>query len=502
MKRFRIVKMNCTHKVIIYLLLGMTAIMSVIPCRAQDAKCRVIVTTDIGGTDPDDEQSMVHLLMCANDLDIEGLICQMAFCESPIGIETLRKILKAYEQSYPNLVAHDSNFPTYEYLYSITTTGQTKVGMSGVGEGMDTPGSELIIDAVDRDDPRPVWLTAWGGMNTIAQAIWKVQNTRTEAELQEFLSKIRIYDILGQCDAGAWIAHNFPDVLYIRARDVYGWGPDDNWTRTNIQAYMPMGDVYPSRRWATEGDSPSFMYLIDNGLNMPECITAGGWGGRFNAEKTAALRGMDWVERNNLDEPQYDPYYMYTNPEGEATITRWCKHIHNDFAARIQWSCQSNYADANHHPIIMLDDEATPTRLPLYIDGIPGQKVYIDTNNSYDPDGDNISVKAYLYKEASYYKSNLQVKVDNGIVSFTVPSDAVGLNLHIIVEVTDSGTPAITTYRRAIVRVEDPNGINDTEAEIVASTYYDMTGREIICPKTGVYLAKESSGFHKVFLRR
>ena len=40
-------------------------------------------------------------------------------------------------------------------------------------------------------------------MNTLAQALWKVSRTRTPEEVEAFVSKIRIYDILGQDDAGA-----------------------------------------------------------------------------------------------------------------------------------------------------------------------------------------------------------------------------------------------------------------------------------------------------------
>ncbi len=79
-----------------------------------------------------------------------------------------------------------------------------------------SPGSDLII-ASDKDDPRPVWVTGWGGMNTIAQAIWKIRETRSEEELQKFL-KLRLIDILGQDDAGAWIA--FQMFFYIRATEV------------------------------------------------------------------------------------------------------------------------------------------------------------------------------------------------------------------------------------------------------------------------------------------
>lgn len=109
--------------------------------------------------------------------------------------------------------------------------------MSGVGEGKDSPGSELIIDAVDKkEDSRPVWLAAWSGMNTIAQAIWKVHATRTPEEFRKFAAKIRIYDVLGQDDAGAWIAKSFPEIFYIRNKEIYGWGPSDEWIK---EMYSP-----------------------------------------------------------------------------------------------------------------------------------------------------------------------------------------------------------------------------------------------------------------------
>lgn len=420
---------------------------------AQGENRRVIVTTDIGGTDPDDEESMVHLLMMANDLDIEGIVCQMAFCKSPIGIENARRIIDAYALAEKNLRMHDARFPTAEHLRSITTTGQTDVGMSGVGEGKDTPGSDLIVKAVDSPDPRPVWLTAWGGMNTIAQAIWKARHTRSEAEFKKFLNKIRIFDILGQCDAGAWIAHNFPEVLYIRARDVYNWAPDDEWTRQNVQAFPPMGSVYPTRRWATEGDSPAFLYLVNNGLNMPETPTAGGWGGRFNKEKTEGLRGMDWVERNNLDEKQFDRYFMLTNPDNEKTMARWSEAIHNDFAARIQWSVNADYNAANHHPQVILNTEKRPSRKPLYIEAKPGETIRIDAGKSIDPDGNQLFWNCSAYKEASDYEGEIEIEGAGGQFTIHLPQEMTKeTSIHLILEVSDDGSPALTSYRRIVIR--------------------------------------------------
>ena len=91
--------------------------------------------------------------------------------KTPLGLPVLNKIIDAYEKAYPNLIVHDKGYPSAASLRSVAVAGQAGVGMADVGEGHDTPGSELIIRAVDSKDPRPVWVNAWGGMNTVAQAL-------------------------------------------------------------------------------------------------------------------------------------------------------------------------------------------------------------------------------------------------------------------------------------------------------------------------------------------
>lgn len=414
---------------------------------------RVIITTDIGGTDPDDQQSMIHLLLCANDIDIEGIVCQMAFVKSPIGVNVVNDILDSYSQIESNLRIHDSGYPTSEYLRNITKAGQTEVGMLGVGKGKATEGSEMIIKSVDKDDSRPIWLTAWGGMNTIAQALWTVKESRTPEELAKFISKIRIYDILGQCDAGAWIAHTFPDIIYIRAKDVYAWAPDDDWTKEHIQAVGPMGRIYPSRRWATEGDSPSFLYLVNNGLNMPEAIDAGSWGGCFSTVPFKDMQGMDWVKRNNLDELQYSPYYMYSNPEGKQTMIKWSEAIRNDFAARMKWSV-SKYSDANHHPQIKFAGEKFFSKYYVSIQAKTGTSIIVDASQSMDPDGDQLKYNLYIYDINNESSSSVTIdNIDNGIFKITFPTSLNVKKFHFILEAVDNGTPSLTSYRRIIVNI-------------------------------------------------
>ena len=302
-------------------------------------------------------------MVCSNEFDIEGLIVATGcWKKSQSNTAMLDKIVDAYGKVLPNLRVHAEGYPSLEYLRSISVMGQTGYGMSDVGAGKDSPGSELIIAAVDKDDPRPVWVGCWGGANNVAQAIWKVRETRSAAELGEFLSKLRVFDILGQDDAGAWITKNFPDLLYIRATGVYGWQPSDSYLRTHIQSHGPLGAVYPDRKWATEGDTPAFMHVYPNGLNDPDKIDQGGWGGRFSLTKKSGIRSM----RPVTNEGTYDPYFMYGNTsEGANAIKRWSKGYDNDFQARMDWSITSTYSDANHHPIAVVNGDTSKRVLEI-----------------------------------------------------------------------------------------------------------------------------------------
>ena len=246
---------------------------------ANEDKHRLIVTTDLGGTDPDDIQSMIHLLLCSNAIDIEGLISSQVWMDDPDKTAKISEVVEQFGEVLPRLNKHAEGYPSLNQLRAIIKRGQPSSNMTGVGQGKDSPGSELIISVVDKKkDQRPVWLAAWGGMNTIAQALWKVKHTRSEKDLKKFTAKIRIYDVLGQDDAGAWIAKNFPEIVYIRNKEVYGWGPSDQWLKQNIQSHQPLGKHYPDRKWATEGDSPAFFYVYANGLNVPDSLEYGGWG--------------------------------------------------------------------------------------------------------------------------------------------------------------------------------------------------------------------------------
>ena len=418
----------------------------------QAEKTRVIVTTDIGGSDPDDQQSLVHLLTLLDRVDLEGFIYQHAWVSFNKGneVKVVDGVLKAYEKVWSNLRVHSNGFPDVQTLQSLIKHGQQEAAMAGVGEEKDSPGSELIIQIVDKDDPRPVWIAAWSGMNTLAQALWKVKQTRIEAEVRKFVEKIRVYDILGQDDAGAWMVTEFPELIYIRNKEVYGWPPSDTWFKENVQSVGELGKQYPNRIWATEGDSPSFLYIIDNGLNYPEHPDWGGWGGRFDTKKKEGIRSMDWVVRSNLDETKYDPYLMLgSSSEGSNAIRRWANDINNDFAARMIWTTTNRYEEANHHPIAVVGKDKTTDA--IYKTVKVGKVIQLDASRSNDPDGDQLTYEWIFYQEPSSFKGKLEFDKGQSKISIAVPMEAKEKNIHLILRITDNGQPALTSYRRVIL---------------------------------------------------
>jgi hypothetical protein len=357
--------------------------------------------------------------------------------------------------------------------------------MSAVGKDMDSPGSRLLIAAVDRDDARPLWVTVWGGPNVLAQALWHVRATRSPKQLQTFVDKLRVYTISDQDDSGPWIRKNFPTLFYIASPGFHGGGAyhhstwsgisgdkfhgrfagadfsivDNPWLNEHIRAKGPLGAQHPLTKFMMEGDTPSFLSLIDNGLNVPEHPDWGGWGGRY---EYYTPRMEKWFY-----EPETHPFW--TNAEDEvlgidsnwhtsnqATIWRWRKAFQNDFAARMDWTIKP-YAEANHPPVAAL---AHSDRL----NAKPGERVRLSAEGSSDPDGNPLSYEWFYYAEAGSLviatgRSGAPVAIEKSKErdgSFIVPEKFFKPGtMHIILAVTDSGSPALTRYRRVIVTVKE-----------------------------------------------
>jgi len=367
----------------------------------------------------------------------------------------IHKGIDAYSKVYDNLRKHDKEYPSPGQLHSLVKDGYNG-DPNSVGPDMNSEASRWIAQVLQKDDPRPVWVGGWGGVNTIAQAVWKVQNTRSEAELAEFISKLRVFDILGQDDAGAWLAKNFPDLFYIRATGVYGWQPPKNGPyQRKIQSLGPLGAVYPDTKWATEGDTPAFFHVYPNGLNDPDQIDQGGWGGRFSFTKKANIRSMSEVAKINKEaETQYDPYYMYGNTsEGAGAIRRWSDGYNNDFLARMQWTMTSDYSKVNHHPVAVVNGDTS--KKVLQVSASPRSTVDLNADGSSDPDGDSLSYVWAVYTEPSSYEGSVSIQGStSSTATVSVPSDAGGKTIHVILTLRDDGSPNLYAYRRVIINVQ------------------------------------------------
>lgn len=475
-------------------MLGCAAILATPVARAAPAashaasatRQRLIVLSDIEA-DPDDTQSFIRLLLYANEIDLEGMIATTSVhMKTAIHPDSIRRIIRDYAKVQPNLALHESNYPSAERLLTLVRDGQPGYGMAVVGTGRDTAGSRMIVAALERPDPRPVWVTAWGGVNTLAQALHTIRETRNPDEAKRLVAKLRVYTISDQDDSGAWIRRSFPDLFYVVSPGGYGAGTwtgintlidgadnetiSNGWLREHIQeGHGPLGAIYPDVAYGMEGDTPSWLSLVPNGLSVPEHPDWGGWGGRYELY-TPPIATMDPSGFSNVPiEPESRP--IWTNAidsytpwvardhgrahtpadrqikDFRAGIWRWRDDFQNDFAARIAWTTEP-VAHANHPPVVKL---STPERITVK----SGERFVLSAVDSTDPDGDNLSFQWFHYAEVGHWRT----AIPNGIaanihtVDFTAPVVTEAREAHFIVRVTDKGTPPLTRYGRVIVTI-------------------------------------------------
>ncbi|WP_194775443.1 DUF1593 domain-containing protein [Pararhodonellum marinum] len=446
----------------------------------EPVKQRVFVLTDITN-EPDDQQSLVRFLVYANEYDIEGIVATTStHLRNQTRKDKIEDLVRNYGEVKANLDKHANGFPSMDYLLGITTEHLPLYSMDGVGEGKDSPGSELLIKAVDKADERPLWVSVWGGANCLAQALWKVKNTRSETEVKTFVDKLRVYTISDQDFAGPWVRHNFPGIFYIvdasagdNWREYYKatwtgiggdrWyknGPmldfelvDNPWLKENImENHGPLGANYLHVEYIMEGDTPSFIGLINNGLAWYKSPTYGGWAGRYELWKSYGEVDKIWTS-------SIDTQDEVTLPGGrkeasnQATIWRWRKAFQHDFAARMDWNVANSKADANHNPIIVLNGNEGKALAMGKVEA--GKKVQLSAKGTFDPDGDQLRYKWWVYKEAGKFNGDLEFHNPHGEeLVFEMPKLNSGQELHVVLEVEDNGAPRLFSYRRIILTNE------------------------------------------------
>jgi hypothetical protein len=479
-------------------------------------KQRVVVMTDIAN-EPDDQMSMVRFLVYSNQFDVEGLIATTStWMKNKVRPDVIQMLVGTYEKVRPKLIQHQPGFPTADALKAVIVSGQPAYGMAAVGLQKMSPGAELILRSADRNDPRPLWVLAWGGANTLAQALLHAKATRTAAGLDAVVSKLRVYAISDQDDAGPWIRREFPTLHYIGLPstpdgDQYylaTWtgisgdrfyknapGADfttfsDDWVNAHIRSKGPLGQHYPMPCCIHEGDTPAFLGLINNGLASFMSPTYGGWGGRYVWRTYYGETRPSWTQGgdsfpgrdNSRDSVIGADGRIYTSDQ--ATIWRWRTAFQHDFAARMDWTIKDP-RDANHNPEVIVNGSAG--KAPVLLTATVGTVITLDAAGTRDPDGNALSYRWFFYSEAGSGVPGQPVSVGRpgpaeggdvagagGIPSAPAggprePAPRVTLTgeatsratvtpriagtAHIILAVEDNGSPTLTSYRRVILTV-------------------------------------------------
>jgi hypothetical protein len=464
-----------------------------------DAKARLLVLTDIGN-EPDDQMSLVRLLCYSNEIDIEGLVATTStWQKEKASPQIIRGVIETYAQVRPNLMKHAPGWPTAYELLRKVRAGQTAYGMAATGPDKTSPGAALILEAAQREDSRPLWIGVWGGANTLAQALIHARASMEKPALDGLISKLRVYSISDQDDAGPWIRREFPTLFYIVkpsspngeeyasatwtgiSGDEYyrnGEGADfttvsHEWIDRNIRAKGRLGAHYPKHLFIMEGDTPSFLGLIDNGLDADRSPSWGGWGGRYVLRQPYGETRAIWTQGGDAFSRVTSADSVKgsdgrTHVSDQATIWRWREAFQNDFAARMDWSVKDRAA-ANHPPVVTVNGVAgtDPIRLDIKV----GESVTLDSAGTRDPDNNRLTFNWFHYAEAGASEALPLGSVEiQGATEPHATLQAVATCrpnwlgtgrcgemgiAHVILAVTDSGTPALTRYRRIVLTIHN-----------------------------------------------
>jgi hypothetical protein len=477
------------------------------PAQQDNLKPRIVLMDD---PELDDQNTAIRYLLNSDQFNTEGLvysssgvhwagdgkgtkwfvpgreytrfglkdICPCTSWRWKLGERFIDEAVEIYTRVYPNLRIHSSGYPTPEYLKSKIFVGNIQFD----GDiSRDSPGSELVEKLLLDDKPGPVYLCTGAGQSTIARALKSIKQ-KNEGRPQwqaiyQKVSKKAIIQSFGDQDGtyASYIKPNWPDIRFLQmATTTWGYGARSvvlpkyakyltaEWIKPNVSDVGPFGAFYrvwgdgkqmvpgdifdyfgfsgmtaeelkdkgyvvfaplqEKGSWISEGDTSIFMNLLKNGLRSYEDPTYGGWGGRNAVDH---------------DESGATP--------ADYAAARWFGAAQQDFAARMKWTVTPTYAGTNHAPSVKVSG-------PLNISATPGEIVRLKASAS-DPDANTLTYKWWQYADAGTYPGSISLTTPGTLsLSFKVPPNALpGQTIHLILEVTDNGTPALTSYQRVIV---------------------------------------------------
>lgn len=315
------------------------------------AKPRLAILTDIGG-DPDDQQSMIRLMVYANEFELELLLASAAGTPGELKAKVTRpdliqQIVDAYGEVLPQLRRHAEGWPDASALRARIVSGNPQRGRAHIGVEHDTAGSRALIGRVDAGSAaNPLNIAIWGGQTDLAQAVWRVKHERGLAGYEAFVRKCRIYDIADQDGIAEWMRTEFPGMFYILNKPVAGTDKrqaifrgmyltgDESltslaWIDAHVRGRGPLGALYPVKTWTApnphgcmkEGDTPSWFFFLPAGGNDPSDPSKQGWGGQF-------VRQADGWFEGAPPRPGFDP---------RDAVSRCRPDFQRDFARRMSW---------------------------------------------------------------------------------------------------------------------------------------------------------------------
>lgn len=320
-------------------------LITVLPANAQKQTAerpRVIVSTDIGGTDPDDNQSMIHLMMYSDMIQLEGLVSSPSSGKG--SKQELLRMIDLYKQDYPLLSRHNSQLLPPDSLRALCKQGRRSL-MPLKGYTEPTEGSEWIVRCARRTSEQPLWILVWGMLEDVAQALH---------DAPDIAPRIRVYYIGGPnkkwgANSYAYIARNFPDLWMIENNSSYrgfitnndkmelieqfkGMEDDANRYGTGYYDYAMRGSgrmghdfINYYKGMVKMGDTPSLLYMINGDPNNP---TGESWGGRFAPIGRSSRRTFQRHTTDRDTIPVYSIAEWYfkgpvNNGIGEDSICFW-----------------------------------------------------------------------------------------------------------------------------------------------------------------------------------